>query len=256
MNLFDSHAHYNDERFENDLEEIILENYNKGIIKTICVGYNLESSKKAIEIADKFDHIYATCGISPNDLSDDIDNDLEKIQEIAQNKKIVAIGEIGLDYYWNKDNKEEQKKVFSKQIEIANKMNLPIVIHTRDAVMDTLEILKNITPCNKKGIFHCCPLNVELIKEAVKLGYYISFSGVITFKNAKPEQAVKEVPLDKLLIETDSPYLTPEPYRGKRNDPSKVEFVARKIAEILDMDFEEIEEITMENAKNVFGIKK
>ncbi|MBP3595991.1 MAG: TatD family hydrolase [Clostridia bacterium] len=254
MNLFDSHAHYNDERFKEDLDTIIKENYTKGIIKTTCAGYNLNSTKQAIEIANKYNYIYATAGISPNDLSEKTLEELKEIEKLAQNEKVVAIGEIGLDYYWNKENKEFQKEVFIKQIEIANKLNLPIVIHTRDAAVDTIDILKNIKPCNKKGIFHCCPLNVELIKEAVKLGYYISFSGVITFKNAKPENAIKEVPLDKLLIETDSPYLTPEPYRGKRNDPSKVEFVAKKIAEILDIDIEELEQIVMENTMRIFGI--
>lgn len=217
-------------------------------------GYNLKSSKQAIEIAEKYEYIYATCGISPNDLSNNVLNEIKEIEEISRHKKVVAIGEIGLDYYWGKDQKEEQKKLFIEQIKIANKLELPIVIHTRDAVLDTLDILKNIQPCNKKGIFHCCPLNQELIKEAVKLGYYISFSGVITFKNAKPELAVKEVPLDRLLIETDSPYLTPEPYRGKRNDSSKVEFVAKKIADLLNEDFELIQKITCENAERIFGI--
>lgn len=254
MKLFDSHAHYNDERFKDDIDIIIQENYNKGIIKTTCAGYGLDSSKQAIEIANNYEFIYATVGISPNDLTENTLEDIQQIEELAKNKKVVAIGEIGLDYYWNKDNKDFQKQVFIKQIELANKLNLPIVIHTRDAVMDTIDILKNIMPCNKKGIFHCCPLNVELIKEAIKLGYYISFSGVITFKNAKPELAIKEVPLEKLLIETDSPYLTPEPYRGKRNDPSKVEFVAKKIADVLEMDFEEIGKITTENAKRIFEI--
>lgn len=255
MELFDSHAHYNDERFKEDIDTIIQENYNKGIIKTTCAGYNLNSSKQAIEIANQYDYIYATAGISPNDLSENTLEELKEIEKIAQNENVVAIGEIGLDYYWNKDNKEFQKEIFIKQIEIANKLNMPIVIHTRDAVIDTIDILKNIMPCNKKGIFHCCPLNLELIKEAVKLGYYISFSGVITFKNAKAEAAIKEVPLDKLLIETDSPYLTPEPFRGKRNNPGNVEFVARKIADVLEISFEEIEKITMENAKRIFEIK-
>lgn len=252
MKLFDSHAHYNDERFDEDRDIIIEENYKRGVTKTICAGYSLKSSNQAIEIAEKYDYIYATCGISPNDLSENVFEEIREIEKNSKHKKVVAIGEIGLDYYWGKDQKEEQKKVFIEQIKIANKLDLPIVIHTRDAVSDTLEILKNIQPCNKKGIFHCCPLNPELIKEAVKLGYYISFSGVVTFKNAKPELAVKEVPLDKLLIETDSPYLTPEPYRGKRNDSSKVEFVARKIADLLDKDLETIEKITYENAKKIF----
>lgn len=254
MELFDSHAHYNDDRFKDDLDEIILHNYNEGIKNITCVGYNLDSSKKALEISSNYDFMYATCGISPNDITENTLNELEEIEKIAENKKIVAIGEIGLDYYWNKENKREQKEIFIKQIEIANKLNLPIVIHTRDAVMDTLEIVKKIMPCENKGIFHCCPHNVELIKEAVKLGYYISFSGNITFKSAKPELAIKQVPLDKLLIETDSPYLTPEPFRGQRNDSGKVKLVAEKISEILGVDVEKVIELTTSNAKRIFNI--
>ena len=193
-------------------------------------------------------------GISPNDLDESTLQKIKQIEELAKNNKVVAIGEIGLDYYWNKDNKDFQKQVFIEQIKLANKLDLPIVIHTRDAVMDTIDILKNVMPCNKKGIFHCCPLNVELIKEGLKLGYYISFSGVITFKNSKPELAVKEVPLDRILIETDSPYLTPEPNRGKRNDPSNVEYVARKIAMIKETSFEDIALKTLENGKRIYNI--
>ncbi len=255
MEFFDSHAHYNDEKFKEDRDKIILENYNKGIKYTTCIGYNLQSSKDAVDIAKKYDFIYCTAGISPNDINDNVYEELDEIKEIAKYKKIVAIGEIGLDYYWNKDNKELQKEVFVRQIEIANKLELPIVIHTRDAISDTIDILKNVLPCNKKGIFHCCPLNVELIKEGLKLGYYISFSGVITFKNAKPDLAVQEVPLNKILIETDSPYLTPEPYRGSRNDPSKVEFVAKKISEIKELNLEEIAKKTTENAKKIYNIQ-
>ena len=233
MNLFDSHCHYNDEKFDEDRDEIIKKNL-KEISNAIVSGYNIESSEKAVEIANEFSELYAIVGISPNDVEDcqgDVFSGnlkfakkhvpLAKIEELAQNPKVVGIGEIGLDYYWNTDNKELQKEVFIKQIELANKLDLPIVIHTREAVMDTIEILKK-NPVNKKGVFHFCPMNVELIKEAVKLGFYISFSGNITFKNAKnAEKCIKEVPIDKQLIETDSPYMTPEPYRGKRNDPRK-----------------------------------
>lgn len=254
MGLFDSHAHYNDERFKEDRDELIKEMLSKNVSNIVCAGYNLEGSKKAIEIANKYEPIYATCGISPNDVTDNCLNELPIIEEIAKDKKVVAIGEIGLDYYWVKDNKEIQKELFIKQIEIANKLNLPIVIHTRDAVMDTIDILKNQKKCNNTGVFHCCPLNIELVKEAVKLGYYISFSGVITFKNAKPDDVVNYVPLDKILIETDSPYLSPEPNRGKRNNSMNVEYVARKIAEIRKLNYEEIVNITCENAKRLFRI--
>jgi len=216
MNLFDSHCHYNDEKFDEDRDEIIVQNL-KEISNAIVSGYNIESSKKAVEIANKYKELYAIVGVSPNDVNANIS--YEEIEKLAQNEKVVGIGEIGLDYYWNTDNKELQKEVFIAQIELANKLDLPIVIHTREAVMDTIEILKN-NPVNKKGIFHCCPMNVELIKEAVKLGFYISFSGNITFKNAKnAEKCIVAVPIEKQLIETDSPYMTPEPYRGKRNDP-------------------------------------
>ncbi len=193
-------------------------------------------------------------GISPNDIEDYNNENLKLIEELAKNKKVVAIGEIGLDYYWEKENKELQKEAFIKQIELANKLGKPIVIHTREAVADTIDILKNKIQVEKKGIFHCCSLNPELIKEGVKLGFYISFSGNVTFKNAKSERAVKEVPLDKLLIETDSPYLSPEPLRGKRNDSRNVKFVAEKISNILERDIEDIAKITYENTNKIFNI--
>ena len=257
MNLFDSHSHYNDEKFDIDRQQIIKETLSNGVSNFIIAGYNIEGSKKAIEIAQNYEQIYTTAGISPNDVEDikeNVDKSIAQIEEIAKNKKVVAIGEIGLDYYWNKENKDLQKEVFIKQIEIANKLDLPIVIHTRDAFIDTIEILKQ-NNVNKKGIFHCCPLNQELIKEAVKLGYYISLSGVITFKNAKNvEEILSLIPEDKLLIETDSPYLSPEPLRGKRNNSMNVKYVAEKIAKITNRTIEEIAELTNKNAKNIFNI--
>ncbi len=253
MDFFDSHAHYNDERFLENREELIQDMYKDEITNIVCAGYNVEASKDAIELAQKFHHIFATCGISPNDLTENVEKELKIIEDIAKNEKVVAIGEIGLDYYWNKDNKGLQKEVFKKQIDIANKLNLPIVIHTRDAVMDTLQIIKE-NPVKKKGIFHCCPLNQELIKEALKLEFYISFSGVITFKNAKSDECIKLVPNDKILIETDSPYLSPEPNRGKTNTSRNVKYVAQKIAQIKDMTLEEIAKLTNENAKRIFEI--
>lgn len=255
MELFDTHSHYNDEKFETDLDEIIKETFKFGITKFMCIGYNLESSKKALEIAQKYDYVYATVGISPNDVDENLFEQLVEIKQLAKNPKVLAIGEIGLDYYWNKENKDLQKEIFVKQIEIANELDLPISIHCRDAYLDTIDILKNIKVCKNTGIFHCCPLNAELIKDAVSLGYYISFSGVITFKNSKPELPVSLVPIDKLLIETDSPYLSPEPYRGKRNDSRNVLEVARKISELKEISLEEISKITYDNAKKVYKLK-
>lgn len=255
MELFDTHSHYNDEKFNEDREEIIEETYKSGITKFVCAGYNLNSSKDAIEIANKYEYIYAICGISPNDLEDYNTPNIEEIRKIAQDKKCVAIGEIGLDYYWEKDNKQLQKEAFVNQIDIANELNLPIVIHSRDAVQDTIDILKT-HKVEKKGIFHCCQLNKYLVEEAIKLGFYISFAGPITFKNSKnARELVNVVPMDKILIETDSPYLSPEPVRGTRNNSMNVKYVAEKIAEFKGIPIEEVAGKTYENAIRIFNIK-
>lgn len=258
MELFDSHAHYDDEKFNEDRDFIINEIYKSGVTKFVSAGYSLESSKIGIELAKKYDFIYTTSGISPNDIpatNDELESQLLEIEKIAKsNSKVVAIGEIGLDYYWNKDQKELQKYAFKKQIEIANNLNLPIVIHTRDAIMDTLEILKE-NPVKNKGVFHCCPQNRELIKEGLKLGFYISFAGSITFKSSKnADEMINLVPNDRVLIETDSPYLAPEPVRGTRNTPINVKYVAQKIADAKGMTLEEIADITYENARKIFKI--
>lgn len=300
MQLFDSHAHYNDEKFKKDREEILKKVYENGVTRLVCAGYDVTSSKKAVKIAQEHDFIYAIVGISPNDIPEEsklqsieerqnIENkevsfysipdntrtkgleqeqirkkgnfeselreQLKEIEILAKMPKVVAIGEIGLDYHWNQENKEEQKQAFIKQIELANKLNLPIVIHTREAIFDTLEILKKEICPNKKGIFHCCPLNLDLIKEGLKLGFYISFAGPITFKNSKnAEEAIKTVPLDRILIETDSPYLAPEPVRGTRNDSSNVIYMAEKIAKVKQIPIEEVAKSTYENAKHIFQI--
>lgn len=260
MEFFDSHSHYNDEKFNEDREQLIQDTYNDGTTKFICAGYNINSSLDSLEMSKKYNFIYSICGISPNDIPQseqklwkDID-EISEIVKIHKDKKLVAIGEIGLDYYWNKENKELQKQAFIKQIELANELELPIVIHSRDAYLDTIEVLKS-NPVNKKGMFHCCQLNQEMIRQALELGYYISFAGTITFKNAKSaEECVKMVPMDKILIETDSPYLSPEPNRGKRNDSRNVKFVAQKIAEFKGLTLEQVAKITYENAMRIFEI--
>lgn len=259
MGFFDNHSHLNDEKFDNDRSEIVNEIYEDGTTNFITAGYNVESSKKAIEIASKYDFIYATAGISPNDIPQSEEKLWKQLKEIKQlaksNKKILAIGEIGLDYYWNEENKELQKLAFIEQIKIANELNLPIVIHTREAVMDTILILKEYQVENK-GVFHCCPQNRELIKEGLKLGFYISFAGPITFKSSKnAEEMIKLVPNNRILIETDSPYLAPEPVRGTRNIPSNVKYIAKKIADVKELSLEDIEKITLENTKKVYKIK-
>ncbi len=257
--FFDNHAHLDDEKFDGDREEIIEEIHNEGV-SFISAGYSLEGSKKAIELSKKYDFIYATCGISPNDIpqtEEELWKMLDEIERLAkENDKVLAIGEIGLDYYWEKDEKmrELQRKAFIEQINMANRLNLPIVIHTREAVMDTLSILKENDTKNK-GIFHCCPLNRELVKEGLKLGFYISFAGPVTFKNSKnAEEIIEMVPNDRMLIETDSPYLSPEPLRGKRNDPRNVKYIAKKIAAVKEISEEEVARITYENARKIYKI--
>ncbi len=261
MEFFDSHSHYNDEKFDDNREEIIQETYNSGVTKFICAGYNIESSKASLKIANEHNFIYSIVGISPNDVPEslnEIDLMIEEIENIIKrdkNNKIVAIGEIGLDYYWNKENKDIQKQVFIKQIQLANKYNMPIVIHTREAIDDTLKILRE-NNVNNKGVFHCCPLNRELVKQGLDLMFYISFAGPVTFKNSKnAEEIVNMVPLDRMLIETDSPYLAPEPKRGSRNDSRNVKYIAEKIAEFKGITLEEIAKHTYENTIKIFKIK-
>ena len=260
MELFDSHSHYNDEKFNEDREQIIKETYGAGVTKFVCAGYNIDSSLFSLEMSKKYEFIYSICGISPNDIpqsEQQLWKDLDEISKIVKenkSKKLVAIGEIGLDYYWNKENKELQKQAFIKQIELANELELPIVIHSRDASVDTLDIIRN-NRVNKAGIFHCCQLNQELVRQALELGYYISFAGPITFKNSKnAPEIIKMVPMDKILIETDSPYLSPEPNRGKRNDCRNVKYVAQKIADVKELTLEEVAQKTYENAMRIFNI--
>ncbi len=259
MEFLDSHAHLDDDAFEGDREQVILEIKKAGITKVISAGYSLEGSKKAIELSKKYDFIMATCGISPNDIpqtEEELWKVLEQIEDLVKNNdKVLAIGEIGLDYHWNKENIDLQKLAFVTQIKMANELGKPIVIHTREAVMDTITILKE-NKVENKGVFHCCPLNRELVKEALQLGFYISFAGPVTFKNSKnANEIIQMVPLDKILIETDSPYLSPEPFRGKRNDSRNVKLVAQKIADVKNITLEEVANITFANAKKIFQIK-
>ena len=258
MEFFDSHAHLNDEKFNEDRENIIKSIKENDITKFVSAGYSLESSRFAIELGKKYDFIYPTCGISPNDIpqtEEELWKELEQIEELLKTEdKIVAVGEIGLDYYWNIENKNLQKLAFIEQIKLANKYNLPIQIHTREAVMDTIQILKE-NEVLKKGIFHCCPLNRELVKEALKLGFYISFAGPVTFKNSKnANEIIEMVPIEQMLIETDSPYLAPEPVRGTRNIPINVKYIAQKIADVKKVDINVIAKNTYKNATKIFEL--
>lgn len=256
MQYFESHAHYEDEKFDQDRDTILKEIYDFGVTKCINIGTSVETNLKSIELANKYDYIYASIGIHPEEINEntykeDIDN-LRKL--IKENKKIVAIGEIGLDYYWNKENKELQKEVFTKQIELANELNLPIIIHTRDAIQDMVDIIRSGI-FKVKAVLHCCPFNIELVKAGLENNFYIAFGGTCTFKNSKnADEIINKVPIENILIETDSPYLSPEPKRGTRNDSRNLEYVVKKISQVKGLTCEKVAEVTFDNAKKFFSI--
>jgi len=255
MKLFDAHCHYNDEKFDIDRDMLIKEVHDSGVEGMINAGYSFSGSVSAVDLSNKYDFIYATVGISPNDVTEDYISDIEKIEELLianlNSGKIVAIGEIGLDYHYDVD-RDMQKDAFIRQIKLANKYDLPIVIHTREATVDTINILKE-NPVNKVGMFHCCPLNQELVKEALKLGFYISVCGPITFKNSKNAEVIANmIPLDRILVETDSPYLSPEPLRGRRNDSRNIKYIVEKIANFKKVEPEVVMDSVFENIKRCF----
>ncbi len=251
--IIDSHSHYDDERFDSDREELLLGLKDKNIEKIINVGYNLESSKNAVKLANTYDFCYAAVGFHPSDAEDCTEAALSQLIELTEDPKVVCWGEIGLDYHYDNINKELQKSVFARQMEIAKELKLPVSIHTRDAMADTVEIVKKFqTP----GVFHCYSGSLEIAKELVKIGYYISFSGTVTYKNAKNvKEVAKWIPADKYLIETDCPYLSPEPVRGTRNDSSNLNYTAQHIAELRNISVEQVIRETNENTKSLFGIK-
>ena len=252
IELVDSHTHLMDEAFENDIENVIQNAQDNFVTTMINVGYSEETSHQAIEVANQYDFIYATIGMHPDECN--VEVDVSFLKNLAKNPKVVAIGEVGLDYHYDTTNKEMQKKYFIEQIKIANELKLPVCIHSRDADMDILEILKN-HKIENGFVMHCFSSSLEVLKEMLKLDAYISLAGPVTFKNAKGLLDVaREVPMDKLLIETDAPYLTPEPNRGKRNEPANVRYTAQKIAEIRGTSLEELANKTSENAKKFYQI--
>ena len=251
--IFDTHAHYNDKAFNEDRANLLDSFSESGILGVINCGTNIEESKKSIQLAENYDFVYCAVGFHPEDISTANENYLSEIKELAMHEKCVAIGEIGLDYYWVKDNKEEQQRFFTEQLALANELSLPVIIHSRDAHADTLEILKKHRP---NGVLHCFSGSVEVMNEALKLGLYIGLGGAVTFKNARvPLEVAKSVPLERLLLETDCPYMTPVPFRGKRNQSTYISYVAEKIAEVKNLTKEEILTAANNNARNLFGVK-
>ncbi len=252
--LFDTHTHLDDEKFDIDRDELIESLKSQGLTLLVNIGANMKTSEASVALAEKYDFIYATVGVHPNDTGDMTENDLARLKEMASHEKVVAIGEIGLDYHYDEPKPEIQKVWFKKQLLLAKELGLPYVIHDRDAHADVLEIIRDIGYTN--GVMHCFSGSAEMAKEVTKMGMYVSIAGQVTFKNAPKVQAVAmSVPLDKLLIETDSPYLTPEPFRGKRNNSAYVRYTAEKIAELRGMTFEDVAKQTMENGKRFYNIK-
>lgn len=256
MEYFDTHMHLDDEKFDEDREEVIQKMQTANVTKCINMGCNIETSKKAVELSKKYEFIYSAVGIHPEELpqtEEELWKSIERIKELAvSNKKTVAIGEIGLDYYWKNDNKELQKKAFIKQIDLANKLKLPISIHSREAIDDTIEIIRKYK-LKKSGVLHCCPFNPELVKQGLKVGLYIAFGGTCTFKSSKNAPKIVEmVPIDRMLIETDAPYLAPEPVRGTRNDSSNLKYIVQKLAEFKGVAPEVVARATFANATKLF----
>ena len=252
--FIDVHAHLDNVGFDGDLDMVVKNAKLSKVEKIITAGYNLKSSFKDVEIANSFENVFATVGVHPENV-EDLENDyLEKLETLLKNKKVVAVGEIGLDYHFRCDNKELQKKVFVEQIDLANRFKLPIVVHSRDAMGDTLEILQKHR-AEFGGLMHCFSGGVEMAREFIKLSFSFSFGGVTTFRNAKNVlKTVEEIPIEKIMLETDCPYMTPEPHRGERNEPKFVPFIAEKIANIKNIKIDEVEKITAQNAEKLFKI--
>lgn len=252
LTYIDSHAHYDDEQFDGDRDELLNSLHENGVRNIVNIGCSLERSQFSVDLAEKYPFVYAAVGIHPEDAPDTPDGYLSKIEFWAANPKVAAIGEIGLDYHYEGFDRELQMRFFEEQLDLAEKAGLPVVIHSRDATEDTMDILRRRGKV--KGVMHCFSGSAETAKQVLELGMNISFTGVLTFKNArKAVEAVKVIPLDRLMLETDCPYMAPEPYRGKRCDSSMITQVINKIAEIKEVSPETVAETTMANTLRLFG---
>ena len=254
--IFDTHAHYDSNGFSADRDEVLSALPAAGVTLVVNPGCDVESSRQAIALAEQYPHVYAAVGIHPGDCDGCTEADLEAIRAMAAHEKVVAIGEIGLDYYW-KDNapKEFQQDIFRRQLALAEELKLPVIVHDREAHGDTLAVVKEFP--HVRGVFHCFSGSPEMAEELVKMGWYLGFDGPITYKNARRSPEVVDVtPLDRIVIETDAPYLTPEPFRGKRNDSTKLRYVVEKLAEWKGISAEEMEHVTWRNGCRLYGMEE
>lgn len=255
--LFDSHAHYNDKKFDEDRNELLakMPENNVGLIMNSCSS--LDEVPDILDICGKFPFVYASAGVHPHEAENLTETDMETLMEYAKNPKVKAIGEIGLDYFYDFFPRDIQKKWFARQVDIAREIKMPVIIHDRDAHKDCMDILREHRVREAGGVFHCYAGSVEMAREILGWGMYIAFGGSLTFKNSvRPVEVAKYVPLDRIVIETDCPYLTPVPHRGKRNSSLYIHYVAEKLAEIKNVPVEEIETVTFKNAKKCFNIEE
>ena len=252
--LFDTHAHYDDERFDADRDALLASMPEKNVGLIVNPGCDLPTSRMAVALAEKFDFVYAAVGIHPENCGDFVPEQIDALRNLAKNPRVVAIGEIGLDYYWEENPPREwQKKVFRDQMALARELDLPVIVHDREAHADSLAIVKEFPQV--RGVFHCYSGSVEMARELVGLGWMISFTGVLTYKNArKAVEAAQAIPLERLMIETDSPYMAPVPHRGERNDSGYVLHICEKLAQIKGISTGECAAVTLENGKRFFGI--
>lgn len=250
--LTDTHCHLFYEELKNDLSNVLLRANEMNVTRFICVGTNIIDSKECLSITENHENIFSSVGIHPHDSKDIEDGYIDEIYELMEYESMIAVGEMGLDYYRNLSPPEIQEKVFREQLEIAQDLNRPIIFHNRDADSDIIKVLSDYPEVI--GVAHCFSSTLETANALLEMGYYISFSGNITFKNSHLSEIVKEIPLHRILVETDSPYLSPEPYRGKTNEPSRVRIVAEKVAEIKNIPFEDIAKHTHENASELFQL--
>lgn len=253
--LIDTHVHLNADHYDDDLDEVIARARDTGVTHFVVIGFDNKTIDRTMELIDKYDDVYGVIGWHPVDAIDCRPEDLERIEELSKHPKIVGIGETGLDYHWDKSPKDVQKEIFKAQIALAKRVNLPIVIHNRDATGDVVEILEAEGAEEIGGIMHAFSGSPEIADRVLKMNFMISLGGPVTFKNAKqPKEVAKHVPLDKLLVETDAPFLTPHPFRGKRNEPAYVKLVAEEIAALRGISYEEVAEVTSQNALQIYNI--
>lgn len=252
--IFDTHAHYDDAQFDEDREELLNSMQEQGVGVIVNVSATYDSCESVVDMVQKYPFMYAAVGIHPDEVGSLTEERFARMEELFQRDKVVAVGEIGLDYYWDNESHDIQKKWFVRQLDLARRLSLPVLIHSREAAVDTMEVMKEQAK-GLKGIIHCYSYSREMAKEYVKMGFHIGVGGVVTFKNArKLKETVEEIPLTSIVLETDCPYLAPVPYRGKRNQSGYIRYVAEAIAEIKGVSFDEVVAQTRENAREVYGV--